>query len=83
VCGARCYQKEPYNSSLDDSEKAHRQPTMNEAQFNSLLNHIPGVIYRILGDEHFSISFMSEEIENLSAIRFHVFMLIEKMGILL
>ncbi len=67
VCvGQDVTKKEPYNSSLDDYDKVHRQPTMNEAQFNSLLNHIPGVIYRILGDEHFSISFMSDEIENLT-----------------
>ena len=71
VCvGQDVTKKEPYNSSLDDYEKVHRQPQpqpiMNEAQFTSLVSHIPGVIYRNLGDEHFSISFMSNEIENLT-----------------
>jgi PAS domain S-box-containing protein len=67
VCvGQDVTKKEPYNSSLDDYEKVHRQPIMNEAQFTSLVSHIPGVIYRNLGDEHFSISFMSNEIENLT-----------------
>jgi PAS domain S-box-containing protein len=67
VCvGQDVTKKEPYNSSLDDYDKVHRQPVMNEAQFTSLVSHIPGVIYRNLGDEHFSISFMSNEIENLT-----------------
>jgi PAS domain S-box-containing protein len=67
VCvGQDVTKKEPYNSSLDDYDKVHRQPIMNEAQFTSLVSHIPGVIYRNLGDEHFSISFMSNEIENLT-----------------
>ena len=67
VCvGQDVTKKDPYNSSLDDAEKVHRQPILNEAQFTSLVSHIPGVIYRNLGDEHFSISFMSNEIENLT-----------------
>jgi PAS domain S-box-containing protein len=67
VCvGQDVTKKEPYNSSLDDHDKVHHQPIMNEAQFTSLVSHIPGVIYRNIGDEHFSISFMSNEIENLT-----------------
>ena len=60
--------KEPYNSSLDDYEKAHGLPAikMNDEQFISLVNHIPGVIYRNIGDEDFSILFISNEIENLT-----------------
>ena len=51
VCvGQDVTKKEPYNSSLDDYEKEHRQPIMHEAQFTSLVNHIPGVIYRNIGD---------------------------------
>ena len=67
VCvGQDVTKKEPYNSSLDDYEKEHSQTIMHEAQFTSLVNHIPGVIYRNIGDEYFSNSFISNEIENLT-----------------
>ncbi|MBY0479865.1 MAG: PAS domain-containing protein [Chitinophagaceae bacterium] len=60
--------KDPYNSSLDDYERVHGLPAikMNDEQFISLVNHIPGVIYRNIGDEDFSILFISNEIENLT-----------------
>ena len=62
--------KEPYNSSLDDHQRVHATPSignkMNDEQFISLVNNIPGVIYRCLGDEDFSVVFISNEIENLT-----------------
>ncbi len=69
VCvGHDVTKKEPYNSSLDDYDKEHRKPLlkMNDEQFISLVNHVPGVIYRNIGDEDFSILFISNEIENLT-----------------
>lgn len=58
----------PYNSSLDDYEKRKAVPAikMNDNQFNSLVNHIPGVIYRCKGDDSFSVIFISQEIEKLT-----------------
>jgi PAS domain S-box-containing protein len=35
-------------------------------KFRALVNHIPGVIYRCSGDEHFSLKFASNEIEKLT-----------------
>lgn len=35
-------------------------------KFRSLVNHIPGVIYRCLGDEFLSLEFFSDEIEKLT-----------------
>lgn len=60
--------KEPYNSSLDDYNREHPvlAKSMNDEQFISLVNNIPGVIYRCLGDEDLSIVFISHEIENLT-----------------
>lgn len=41
------------------------QPLDSE-KFRSLVNHIPGVIYRCLGDEFLSLQFFSDEIEKLT-----------------
>jgi len=69
VCiGQDVTKKDPYNSSLDDSKRVHNTASinLNENQFSSLVNHIPGVIYRNLADDHGSIHFISNEIENLT-----------------
>ncbi len=71
VCvGHDVTKKEPYNSCLDDHQRVHANPTigntMNDEQFISLVNNIPGVIYRCLGNEDFSLVFISKEIENLT-----------------
>lgn len=76
--------KEPYNSSLDDHQRVHAAPTiankMNDEQFISLVNNIPGVIYRCLGDEDFSVVFISNEIENLTGFPASHFMNNKKDG---
>ena len=69
VCvGQDVTKKDPYNSSLDDHDKVHKKNEhfLNENQFTSLVNHIPGVVYRCNSDEYFSISYTSNEIENLT-----------------
>lgn len=69
VCvGHDVTKKDPYNSSLDDAKKAQNKPSinLNEHQFTSLVNHIPGVIYRNIADENCSVLFISNEIENLT-----------------
>lgn len=69
VCvGHDVTKKDPYNSSLDDAIKLENKPeiNLNEHQFTSLVNHIPGVIYRNIADENGSVLFISNEIENLT-----------------
>ncbi|MEQ1625400.1 MAG: PAS domain-containing protein, partial [Sediminibacterium sp.] len=76
--------KEPYNSSLDDHQREHVTPSignkMDDEQFISLVNNIPGVIYRCLGDEDFSVVFISNEIEHLTGFPATHFMNNQKDG---
>jgi len=47
-------------------EVAENEETLDSKKFRSLVNHIPGVIYRCLGDEFFSLQYFSDEIEKLT-----------------
>ncbi|MBX9778954.1 MAG: PAS domain-containing protein [Chitinophagaceae bacterium] len=40
--------------------------TIHNEKFRSMVNHIPGVIYRCLGDEDLTIEFISDEVERLT-----------------
>jgi PAS domain S-box-containing protein len=40
--------------------------TIHNEKFRSLVNHIPGVIYRCLGDDVLTVEFISDEVERLT-----------------
>ncbi|MFX5949071.1 PAS domain-containing protein, partial [Acinetobacter baumannii] len=48
--------------------------TIHNEKFRSMVNHIPGVIYRCIGDEDLTIEFISDEVERLTGYSLNRFM---------
>ncbi|MFC1606462.1 response regulator [Candidatus Latescibacterota bacterium] len=51
---------------ITDRKEAEKKIQENERQFRTLVGNIPGVVYRCLMDEHWTMVFISDEIEVLS-----------------
>ncbi len=51
---------------ISERKKAEEALVQSEAQFKSLASNIPGVTYRCLNDEHWTMLYMSHEIDSLS-----------------
>ena len=51
---------------ISERKKAEEALVQSEAQFKSLVSNIPGVTYRCLNDEHWTMLYMSHEIDSLS-----------------
>lgn len=51
---------------ITELEKAKAEVVEKQQQFTSMVSNVPGVIYRCLLDEHWTMLYISDEIENLS-----------------
>ncbi|MBP6497155.1 MAG: PAS domain S-box protein [Campylobacteraceae bacterium] len=51
---------------IDDRKAVEQELIQSEAQFKSLVSNIPGVTYRCKNDEHWTMLYMSHEIDVLS-----------------
>jgi PAS domain S-box-containing protein len=51
---------------ITQRDQIAKQLTINEERFRSLVNNIPGAVYRNLMDEQYTVVYVSDEIENLT-----------------
>src|SRR5436305_13154354 len=52
--------------NIDDLRQAEQQLRERERQLDSLMGHLPGLAYRALADEHWTVLFASKGIEDLT-----------------
>ncbi|MBV1752142.1 MAG: PAS domain S-box protein, partial [Desulfarculus sp.] len=51
---------------LTERKRAEGQIQASEERFRSLVNNVPGVVYRCLVDDHWSMIYLSDEVEDLT-----------------
>jgi len=54
------------NLDIDDAKKAQEKIEYQQQQFTSMVSNVPGVIYRCLLDEHWTMLYISDAIEKIS-----------------
>src|SRR3954466_15452695 len=54
------------NPNIDDFRQAEQQLRERERQLESLMGHLPGLAYRALADEHWTVLFASKGVEDLT-----------------
>src|SRR5438067_6804653 len=55
-----------HSDNLDDLRQAEHQLRERERQLESLMGHLPGLVYRALADDHWTALFVSKGIEDLT-----------------
>ncbi|MFH2125594.1 MAG: PAS domain S-box protein [Pseudomonadota bacterium] len=51
---------------LTERKRAEEQTQASEERFRSLVNNVPGVVYRCLVDQHWTMIYLSDEVEDLT-----------------
>ncbi|MCF8043189.1 MAG: PAS domain S-box protein [Desulfarculaceae bacterium] len=51
---------------LTERKRAEEQTKASEERFRSLVNNVPGVVYRCLVDQHWTMVYLSDEVEDIT-----------------
>jgi len=51
---------------LTERKRAEEQTQASEERFRSLVNNVPGVVYRCLVDQHWTMIYLSDEVEDIT-----------------